>query len=221
MSAASGNPPTRADGDGDGDLPTNPVVKKIDPDKDLPKGLVLAGYLGPSRREEFYRLYLGLDFQAYYEIPESGILYIEPVDSSQETRPTRLIIDADKVSKLELVQTLETMFLKGSIVAAVPLGNQPSLAQTTWSIQTYYPGCVPPPPSGNQSYLAQTPWAIQTYYPGCVPPPAATYPATSTMWVIQTYYPGCVPPPAAAYPATSTMWVIQTYYPGCVPPPSG
>jgi hypothetical protein len=173
VSVPSGKPPAASQsGSGGGsDSPFSKVASKVVPDPEKrPSALPLAGYLGPSQRKDFYRLYLGLDFQAYYEIPKKGILFIEPPDPAEETRPTTLIIDTDQVSKLELVQTLETIFLKGSIAAAFPRGSQPYQANMPRGIQpTSYPGCVPPPPGGQHYLVNMPPGVVPTPYPGCVP----------------------------------------------------
>jgi hypothetical protein len=173
VSVPSGNPPgapPSRSGDGNGPPLFKVASQFVRDPEERPSALVLAGYLGPSKSEEYYRLYLGLDFRAYYEIPRKGILYIEPPDPAEETRPTKLILDTDKVSKLELVQTLETKFLQGSIAAALPPGNQPYQVNLQLGIQpTYYPTCVPPTPGG-QPYQMNMPLGIQpTLYPTCVP----------------------------------------------------
>jgi hypothetical protein len=112
------------DADSPDDIQTHPVISKLVPNPgDLPNTAVLVGYLGPSQREGFLRLYLDLDFRAYFEIPKEGvIIYAEPVDPSSEAKPTRIVIDASR--KIEFVQIVETAFLQGGIVSAFPVGME-------------------------------------------------------------------------------------------------
>jgi hypothetical protein len=115
--------PSRSKSSGGNDDSFHPLVSQLAPDPNkLPNTVVLSGYPGPSRKEGFLRCYLSLDFQSYVEIPRGGILYIEPFDPSQEASPVKIIINAASVPTLDLVQTLDTSFLKGSVIAAYPPG---------------------------------------------------------------------------------------------------
>jgi hypothetical protein len=106
------------------DLSPHPVVKALmDEHGKIPDCVALAGYLGPSDRPEYVRLYLDLTFKHYYEIPKKdAVLYREPYDKSEEARPTRIIVRAGAELKLVQVQTSEqtgaASFLHGTIRSA-------------------------------------------------------------------------------------------------------
>jgi hypothetical protein len=55
-------------------------VAKIVADPNSPPALfVLRGYPGPSARENYTRLYLGLDLAAWLDIPTTAVVHTEPV----------------------------------------------------------------------------------------------------------------------------------------------
>jgi hypothetical protein len=124
----------------------HPLVKELLGEADPPGDLVLlVGYFGPPKKPGYKRLYLGLDFQAYFEIPEDGIVRAVPVDSNPYS-PTHVIVKA--ATRLELVkvssQVIEASYLQGGIAsanlggaigaqaasaaAASPIATQPQIA---------------------------------------------------------------------------------------------
>jgi hypothetical protein len=102
------------------DTSTHPLVTAILGDSDPPADkVVLIGYFGPSKRPSSVRLYLGLDFMSYYEIPldEGTIIATEPVDRGDPNSVTRVIVKRD--AQLDLVHVYrireEAEFLQGNI----------------------------------------------------------------------------------------------------------
>jgi len=119
-SEPKGESTSKPEGQGGG-IPTHPLVTKLLGDTDPPRNLVvLVGYCGPSKKPDSVRLYLGLDFRAYYEIPRGGIIPTEPIDSQDENSPTKVVVEA--TTRLELVQvsrqSVEASFLQGGIASA-------------------------------------------------------------------------------------------------------
>ncbi|MFI5459404.1 MAG: hypothetical protein ACHRXM_28605 [Isosphaerales bacterium] len=109
--------PSAKAGGQDVDLTPHPLVSKLMPDSEnAPDVVVLEGYLGPSKREGSVRLYLDLAFRSCFEIPRSGIIHAEPADPSNESKPTKLVVDPS--TKLDLIYTLEASYLKGTIASA-------------------------------------------------------------------------------------------------------
>ena len=113
-------PGDEKDGD-DEDIHTHPLVAKLLGSGDPPRDSgVLVGYFGPSKKEGHVRLYLGLDFRDYAEIPASRILYTHPAEPDDEESPTKVLIDGD--AELELIHiasaTVAASFLQGGIAHA-------------------------------------------------------------------------------------------------------
>ena len=112
-------PDTDATGSqGDVNLETHPLVAKLHADPNQLTDLVaLVGYLGPSKRDGYVRLYVDLSFRNYYEIPNEGIVSTSPTDASDENSPTTLHVAGDtQVDKVSITsQSTEARFLQGSI----------------------------------------------------------------------------------------------------------
>jgi hypothetical protein len=144
-------PPTG--GTGDVDLTTHPLVDKhhTDPDEvtGQPDVVSLIGYIGPSKRPDYTRLYQDLSFRNYYEIPTAGITATTPVNADDENSPTHVQVTAD--TKLDVVtvsvQSVEARFLSGSIASGFLGGAQAQTAGAfaptlCTNITTYMPSCV-------------------------------------------------------------------------------
>jgi hypothetical protein len=103
----------------DVDLTPHPLVAKLisNPANPAPDTVTLEGYVGPSSREGYIRVYLDLTFKAYFEIPKNGILHADKADPSNESKPTTIVIDP--ATKLDLVHSLEASYLKGKIAAGL------------------------------------------------------------------------------------------------------
>jgi hypothetical protein len=101
------------------DLTPHPLVAKLisNPASPSPDAVTLEGYLGPSSREGYVRVYLDLTFKAYFEIPKNGILHADKADPSNESKPTTIVIDP--ATKLDLVHSLDASYLKGKIAAGL------------------------------------------------------------------------------------------------------
>ena len=86
--------------------------------------MILVGYVGPSKKEAHVRLYTGLDFQTYYEIPKGAVTAADAVDEDDENSPTQLTVTAE--TTIDLVhtskQTGPASYLAGSIAAAYLAG---------------------------------------------------------------------------------------------------
>ena len=117
-------------GRGGAEMPIHPLVTKILGEAGEPQNLVaMVGYIGPSKKEGHVRLYTGLDFQTYYEIPRERVVLAEAVDREDENSPTRVMIGAD--ATVELVQTSRqtgpASYLAGARVSA-PLRRMAAVA---------------------------------------------------------------------------------------------
>jgi hypothetical protein len=90
--------------------------------------VILVGYIGPSKKEAHVRLYTGLDFQTYCEIPRGAVVAADAVDPEDENCPTQLAVTAE--TTIHLVQTSEqtgpASYLAGSIAAAYLAGPGPA-----------------------------------------------------------------------------------------------
>ena len=92
---AESSKPTKP-GRGGAEIPIHPLAKKLLSESGEPQDLVtMVGYIGPSKKEAHVRLYTGLDFQTYYEIPRDRVALVEPVDREDDNSPTRVMIAAD------------------------------------------------------------------------------------------------------------------------------
>jgi len=101
------------------DLTPHPLVARLNPHGDPPPDLiVLDGFIGPSKKPDWMRLYLNSSFDTLVDIPVSGIVSTQPVDASDENSPTRVWIRAE--TRLDVVQsmsrTVEATYLRGGIV---------------------------------------------------------------------------------------------------------
>jgi hypothetical protein len=105
------------------DLTPHPLVAKLiaNAANPPPDTVTLEGYLGPSSRDGFVRVYLDLTFKSYFEIPKNGILHADKADPSNESKPTTIVIDL--ATKLDLVHSLEASYLKGNIAGSLRTKN--------------------------------------------------------------------------------------------------
>jgi hypothetical protein len=100
------------------DLTPHPLVTRLNPEGDPPPNLVmLAGFIGPSKKPDGIRLYLDLSFNTFIDIPVAGIVSTQSVDSEDENSPTRVWVHGD--ARLDVVQnvsqTMEASYLRGWI----------------------------------------------------------------------------------------------------------
>ena len=105
------------------DLTPHPLVTKLhsNPPKPAPDAVTIEGFLGPSSREGYVRVYLDLTFKAYFEIPKNGILHADKADPASESNPTTIVLDG--ATKLDLVHSLDASYLKGKIAAGFATEN--------------------------------------------------------------------------------------------------
>ena len=77
MAADAASPNPAKPGRGGADIPIHPLVTKLLGESGEPQDLVtMVGYIGPSKKEAHVRLYTGLDFQTYYEIPREKVALV-------------------------------------------------------------------------------------------------------------------------------------------------
>jgi hypothetical protein len=105
-------------------LTPHPIIARLLNESGEPlETVVVEGFLGEVDSRGFVRIYLDLKLQAYIEVDKNRIKYVQPSDKSDETRPTRIIVDVE--GPLDLVQTVDASFLKGSIVSATSITPPP------------------------------------------------------------------------------------------------
>ena len=100
------------------DLTAHRLVTHLNPEGDASSDLVvLIGFIGPSRKVDWTRLYLSLSFNTFIDIPSSGIISTQPVDGQDENSPTRVWVRGE--TRLDVVQTvsqtMEASYLRGGI----------------------------------------------------------------------------------------------------------
>jgi hypothetical protein len=102
-------------------ITTHPLVTAVlGSSEPPPDKIVLYGYFGPSKQEDHWRLYLGLDFKSYCEIPEADILANDPVVPDDENSPSRVIINANaQVQLVHVIGAGGADFLAGGITASL------------------------------------------------------------------------------------------------------
>lgn len=143
MAADAENPNPAKAGRGGAEIPISPLVTRLLGESGEPQELVtMVGYIGPSKKEAHVRLYTGLDFQTYYEVPREKVVLAEAVDREDENSPTRLMIQAD--ATVELVQTTKqtgpASYLAGGI-AGTYLAGAASSEATFRPPPTHYTIC--------------------------------------------------------------------------------
>jgi hypothetical protein len=103
---------------GEANVPTHPLVQKAlgaGEDPQPSPWVTLIGYVGPSQKTGNVRLYLGSDFQSYYEIPRSAIGPVASLDRQDENSPTQVYVKGSAVVNLVQIQTGPASYLQGSI----------------------------------------------------------------------------------------------------------
>jgi hypothetical protein len=109
-------------GGGGAKLDVHPLVKKmLGEDGEPTTAISLVGYVGPSKKADHVRLYTGLDFQSYYEVPRASVIDAHAVDAQDENSASKVMIKPD--ATLELVQTT-----KQSGTASFLAGGSPELS---------------------------------------------------------------------------------------------
>src|SRR5437660_1167770 len=78
------------------DLTAHPFVTRLNPEGDAPPDLVvLSGFIGPSKKPDWIRLYLSLSFTTFIDIPVAGIMSTQRVDGLDENSPTYVWVRAE------------------------------------------------------------------------------------------------------------------------------
>jgi|GEM_PF-5100996 len=145
-------------------IKSHPLVTNLCPDpEDQPDLVWLHGYIGPAQKQGYVRVYHGLDFFSYTEVPEDAICRVEPTDPKNENRPADVVISAHtEVKRVQrTVQTGESDFLTGGAStqltgAARTKGGcsgetllpppQTDCCPDTVDVVTVPPKCPAPPP---------------------------------------------------------------------------
>jgi hypothetical protein len=131
MAADAENPNPAKPGRGGAEIPMSPLVTRLLGESGEPQDLVtMVGYIGPSKKEAHVRLYTGLDFQTYYEVPREKVALAEAVDREDENSPTRVMIRADATVELVQIskQTGPASYLAGGIAGTYLAGAAASQA---------------------------------------------------------------------------------------------
>ncbi len=153
------------------DLSTHPLVDKLNPGGDTPPGRVpLIGFIGPSPKEGFIRVYRDLQFRSYYEVPRDSVHHTIPVDREDPDSPTKVLVPADTPIDVVEVTThhVEAGFVAGNIAQGrlgftTPPGALPGpICTTLYSCPTA--ACHTPP-------ICITLW---THHPTFCPPQQCT-----------------------------------------------
>jgi hypothetical protein len=148
----------------DASPPTHELIKKMLAYKPEPQDVVeVVGYIGPSPKAGTFRLYPRLDLRGYFEIPAGSLIHHAPVDASDISGPSRVLIAGS--AKLEIVQVVDARFLRGYIASAHPLAwsNNPSQGGTHGTTKE---APKPPPPTTSEHH--------QHCYAAPAPPPPPT-----------------------------------------------
>lgn len=214
-------PDTDATGSpGDVNLETHPLVAKLNADPDQLTDLVaLVGYLGPSKREGYVRLYVDLTFRNYYEIPTEGIVSTSPTDASDENSPTTVHVAGDtQVDKVSITsQSTEARFLQGSISsdylsnagAGTGVGCSWPASPTCWcATANCHPGAAQAAQPYTDTVYYTCACSIENYTCKCAhagaQAAAVDWPGSPTCWCgSHTCQPGAA---QAAQPYTDTVY---------------
>src|SRR5262245_13439763 len=103
-------------------LPEDPIVSNLVKDPKLPPDtLMLTGFVGKSSEDGYTRIYFDYDLRNYVEIPNSAILYSEPLP--KETSPLGGVYlwlkrDAEVIHGKVGQNRATSKFLEGPIAAA-------------------------------------------------------------------------------------------------------
>ena len=139
---SDGGPPKQELGD-EGTIKDHPLVEKLqpDPDKHQPT-VVLTGYQNVIPGSKTIRIYLGLDFQSYFEIPLDDIIYHWASDPNDVNSPTVFSIKDTSTPNLVIpsVPGKDAGFLRGHIVSAF-LANSIQQSRTSGGGNDRPPRC--------------------------------------------------------------------------------
>jgi hypothetical protein len=135
--AESGKPRSEA-GSAGANLKTHPLVDKLTQGGTEPRAVVaLVGYIGPSKTDGNVRLYTGLDFQTYFEVPRASVLSAEAIDAEDENSPTQVMVPAD--TTIELVQTTKQTGAASYLAGSIASGYLPAMALAEYTNFHYRP----------------------------------------------------------------------------------
>jgi hypothetical protein len=130
--------------------PAHELIKKLLAHKPESQDVVeVVGYIGPSPKTGTFRVYPQLDLRSYFEIPAGSLIHHAPVDASDESGPSRVLIAGS--TKLEIVHVVDARFLRGYIASAHPLAasNDPSQGGTHGTTKA---APKPPPPTTSEHH---------------------------------------------------------------------
>jgi hypothetical protein len=121
---------------------------------------IVVGYLAAPDDQGPIRIYLDLTFRAYFEVRRDTILYVQKPDPSDETRPTKILVEVKE--PLQLVQAVEASFLRGHITATHPIVTPAMFGPPTGG---QVPVCTQPPPPGRTRLAPNGGGVVQTQCP--------------------------------------------------------
>ncbi len=167
------------DGPGEVNLETHPLVARLHADPDeYSEAVALVGYLGPSNKTDYVRLYVDLSFRNYYEIPAGAVVSTTPADASDENSPTTVHVSGDaRLEKVSVTsQSVEARFLQGSISAGYLGTAGGGAASEAWTFGT----CAQAGAQAGGPSMVYSCWCPLTRL-GC-PPHQAAQPYTDTVF---------------------------------------
>jgi hypothetical protein len=98
------------------DTSPNPVVTQLLGGGEPPLDIgIFVGYFGPSKKDNYVRLYTALDFRCYYELPTAGLLSTKPIDAKDPNSATRVIVKGNTAVDFVQIQTAQARYLSGPI----------------------------------------------------------------------------------------------------------
>lgn len=80
--------------------------------------VILEGYLGKAKDDEYVHLYTDRKFEAYYEVPKSAILAQAPTDPNDPISPTRVYLEPTAKLKVGKAPTFQGRIFKSLFTAA-------------------------------------------------------------------------------------------------------
>jgi hypothetical protein len=129
---------------------------------DPARTITLAGYLEVSEDGKRARIYLDLHFCAFIAVPAEDILYVEPADASDETKPTNILLRADSSITLSGSASVGSSFLRGVIASTHP----PRIKKPLQAFLPAQVDCVPPPPPAALASGVTAVWSRPPDVPG-------------------------------------------------------
>lgn len=140
-----------AAGNGAPDLTPHPLVSKLHPEPDEHAAYAtFTGYLGPSSKSDYHRIYLDQSFGTYVEVPQDAIVATTPASPGDDNGPTHVSVKSDAPVRYVSVTSHagSASYLSGGIASAhLPAGApaSPAGGPLCITIATHSPTWCHPP----------------------------------------------------------------------------